>query len=185
LSADLTFDPSEWATLGEAAEILRWKFDSSDEPQWRLLGLLQQRPSMACVVTATLPSLRNNELRAGLTPLPDRCQWASIDEIDWSASKVRASPLLSETQWQSWCPSDHMLDVRVRRTEVLAAVEEERAASERRIAKRREVAAKLFGKNRPASGLPPPTRSPRLRRAPQGIGLIGGMGPTARSLQHL
>jgi len=38
-----------------------------------------------------------------------------------------------------------MLDVRVRRTEVLAVVEEERAASERQIAKRREVAARLFG----------------------------------------
>jgi hypothetical protein len=145
LSADLTFDPSEWATLGEAAEILRWKFDSSDGPQWRLLDLLRQRPSMACVVTATLPSIVNNELRAGLTPLPDRCQWASIDEIDWSASKVRVSPLLSETQWQSWCPSDHMLDVRVRRTEVLAAAQEERATLERGIAKRREVTARLFG----------------------------------------
>jgi len=146
LSSDPTFDPSEWITLSDAAEILRGKLDSSDESsRSRLVRLLRQRPNMACVVAATLPALAGNVLRAGLMPLPDRCQWVSIDEIDWSTSQVPAFPFLSGTHWKSWYPPDHMLGVRVRRNEVERVVQEERAAHERSLARRREFTARLFG----------------------------------------
>jgi hypothetical protein len=100
---------------------------------------------MACAVTATLPALADSVSRAGLMPFPDRCQWVSVDEVDWSISLVRAYPLLSGTHWESWYPHDHMLGVRVRRSEVVGVVQEESAAEERSLARRREVIASLFG----------------------------------------
>jgi hypothetical protein len=146
LSADPTFDPSEWITLGEAAEILRHELDSGDgSSRLRLVRLLRNRPSMACIVTATLPALAGSVPRAGLTPFPDRCQWVSVDDVDWSISLVRAYPLLSGTHWESWYPPDQMLGVRVRRSEVVRVVREERAADERSLARRGEVTASLFG----------------------------------------
>jgi hypothetical protein len=141
LSADLTFDPSEWATLGEAAEIVKIESNSTNRvARFLLVQLLQRLPGMAFVVAATLPALARG--KRALERLPVQCQWTGTDEIDWSASKVRAFPLLSGTHWQSWWPPDHMLDVRVRRTEVLGCVQEERAAYQR---SRRQVTARLFG----------------------------------------
>jgi hypothetical protein len=144
VSTDPTIDPSEWTTLDEAAKILRREIDSVGASQRSLLRLLRQRPNVVCAVAATLPAGASNGLLAGLIPLPDQCQWVSIHKIDWFTSQVRAFPLLAGTHWESRCPPDHMLGVRVRRTEVVGIVEEERTATERALAHRREVTARLF-----------------------------------------
>jgi hypothetical protein len=137
-----TFDPFEWITLGEAAEILRRKSDSSGEnSRWRLVRLLGQRPATARLVTAVPPALANGRQRAGLSPLPDRCLWRSIDEIDWFASEVRAFPLLSGTDREGVYAQDHMLAIRVSRTDVVAVAQQEDDAVERRC--KRGLAAEL------------------------------------------
>jgi hypothetical protein len=100
--------------------------DSSDgSSRRRLVRLLRTRPSMACVVAATVPALGESTARMGLMPFPDRCQWGSVDEVDWSSSLVRPYPLLSGTYWGGWYPPDQMLGVRVRRSEVLGVVQEQ------------------------------------------------------------
>jgi hypothetical protein len=143
---EATFDPNEWITVGEAAEILRLERDSSDTgSRWRLIELLRRQPSVARIITATLPPRANtNGGPSGLMPLPDRCVWAGVDEINWATSTVRVFPLFSGTDREDWYPRDHMLGIRVSRTAVIDNAQLERDAEERSRASRHDVAARLF-----------------------------------------
>jgi hypothetical protein len=144
LSTNPTLDDSEWITLGDAAELLSRESDSTDHSKRsRVVELLRRRPKVARLVTASVPVLAGSDTdRNGPTLLPDRCQWVSVDEIDWTTSEVRAFPLLSGTNWES--AKDHMLGIRVSRAEIERVVIEGLDADERSRAIKRQRAKSLF-----------------------------------------
>jgi hypothetical protein len=145
--ADPTFDPSEWITLSQAAQILRLERDSSDgSSQLRLIELLRRKPGVARVAIAPLSPLANNKIvRSGLMPLPNRCLWVDVDEIDWATSTVRAFPLLSGTDKEDWYSQDQTLGIRVNHAAVVDMAQQERDADARSRALKHEVATRLFG----------------------------------------
>jgi hypothetical protein len=145
--AEPTFDPSEWITLSQAAQILRFERDSTDgSSRWRLIELLRRNPGIARVVTAALPPLANTKIvRSGLMPLPDRCLSVGVDEIDWATSTVRAFPLLSGTDKEEWYLQDQTLGIRVNHAAVVDMAQQERDAETRSRALKHEVATRLFG----------------------------------------
>jgi hypothetical protein len=144
--AEPTFDPSEWITLGQAAQILRLERDLTDgSSRLRLIELLRRKPDVACVVTAAMPLPADAKMaRSGLMLLPDRCLWAGRDEIDWAASTVRAFPLFSATDMGNSYPQDQTLGIRVNRSAVVDTAQQERDAEARSRASKYEVAMRLF-----------------------------------------
>jgi hypothetical protein len=72
------------------------------------------------------PRPRSSRSERALERLPVQCQLASTDQIDWSTSEVRAFPLLSGTDWESWYPPDKLLGVRVERTKLVETVGQKR-----------------------------------------------------------
>ena len=146
-TAEPTFDPSEWITLSQAAQILRLERNSTDgSSRLRLTELLRRKPALARVVTTALPPLANTKIvRSGLMPLPDRCLWVGVDEIDWATSTVRALPLLSGTDKEDWYSQDQTLGIRVNHAAVVDMAQHERDAEARSRALKHEVATRLFG----------------------------------------
>jgi hypothetical protein len=143
--AEPTFDPSEWITVSQAAQILRLERDSTDgSSRLRLIELLRQKPGVARVVAAALPPLANTKIvRSSLVPVPDRL-WAGVDEIDWATSTVPAFPLLSGTDKEDWYSQDQKLGIRVNHSAVVDMAQQERDAELRSRVLKQKLAARLF-----------------------------------------
>ena len=146
MSATSASDQSDWITLSKAAKILKIESDRSEEAsRWRLFNLLRLRPDIARLVRVSSPSRSKNKIRpTSLVRLPDHCLWTSKFKVNWTHSKVPAFPLLSGTQWENLYTSNQMLPLRIQRTEVLAAAQEERSAREGSLASKRDTLAALF-----------------------------------------
>jgi hypothetical protein len=143
--AEPMFNPSQWITLSQAAQILRLERDSTEgSSRWRLMELLRRKPDVARLVPAAGPPLAAKTARSGLVPLPERCLWVSVDEIDWVTSTVRAFPLLSGTEKEGWYSQDQTLGIRVNHLAVVDMAQQERDAEARSVALKHEVATRLF-----------------------------------------